>query len=190
MRALGQCRLRKPQNVVASLHRVENALICKSAQVTRRDHANLRAKLARNNCKIPEILARRAQRNCLNSASMRCVSRIISLQVLTESDMRPNAKKVRAWRRCQANFAPNSREEFLRKSGAPREQRLRALGQRALRMLKNVAEVDRVENAFRSEKARVRRRDRAKVAPKSRKRVVKVGQLNNRGVQLVDFFVK
>ena len=120
LRALGQCRLRKPQNVVASLHRVERALICKSAQVTRRDHANLRAKLARNNCKIPEILARRAQRNCLNSASMRCVSRRTSLQLLTESEMRPNAKKVRAWRRCQANFAPNSREEFsIRKFKIP-----------------------------------------------------------------------
>ena len=33
-------------------------------------------------------------------------------------------------------------------------KKLRALGQRALRMLQNVAEVDRVENAF-----RVRRRD-------------------------------
>ena len=114
---------------------------------------------------IPRVL--------INSASMRCVSRRTSLQVLNESEMRSNAKKVRAWRRCQANFAPNSREEFLRKSGAPREQRLRALGQRALRMLKKKAEVDRVGNAFRSEKARVRRRDHAKVAPKSRKRIAK-----------------
>ena len=78
------------------------------------NHANLRAKLARNNCKIPEILARRAQRNCLNSASMRCVSRRTSLKLLTESDMCPNAKKVRVWRRCHANFAPNSREKIAK----------------------------------------------------------------------------
>ena len=64
----------KPQNLVAALHRVGSALKGKKSIVTRRDHANLSAKIARNNCKFPGILARRAQRNCLNSASMRCVN--------------------------------------------------------------------------------------------------------------------
>ena len=41
----------------------------------------------------------------------------------------------------------------FRKSGAPRAQRLRALGQRALRMLKNVAEV-KPESKMRSDPKR------------------------------------
>ncbi len=65
-------------------------------------------------------------------------------------------------------------------SGIPARRahkKLRALGQRALRMLQNVSEVDRVVNAFGSEKVRVRRRDHANVAPKSRERNANFSEL-------------
>ena len=83
-------------------------------EVTRRDHANLPQKSVRKNCKVPGISACRAQRNCLKSASMRCVNQRAPLQLFTESDVRPDAKKVRVWRRCHAIFAPKSREEIAK----------------------------------------------------------------------------
>ena len=72
------------------------------------------AKLARNHCKIPRILARRGQRSCLKSASMRCVIQTTSLQLLNGSAVRPNAKKWRVWHRCHANFVPKSREKIAK----------------------------------------------------------------------------
>ena len=137
------------------------------------------AKVARNICKFPEILTRRAQRNCLKSASMRCVNRRTSPKLFTESAVRPNAKKcasgvdvTQILRQTRAKKLQN-----FWKSGAPRAQKLRALGRRsAAHALKNVAEVYRVDNAFRSKKARVRRRDHANVAPKSRERNAKISK--------------
>ena len=82
----------KPQNFVAVLHRVGSAFKGKKSIVTRRDHANLSAKVARNNCKFPGILARRAQRNCLNSASMRCMKQKVPVHLLTELDVGPIVK--------------------------------------------------------------------------------------------------
>ena len=96
--------------------------------------------------------------------------------------MRRNAKKcasgvdvTQILRQTRAKKLQN-----FRKSGAPRAQKLRALGQRAAaHALKNVAEVDRVDNAFRSKKARVRRRDHANVAPKLRERNAKISKKNS-----------
>ena len=110
----------KPQNLVAALHRVGSALKGKISIVTRRDHANLSAKVARNNCKFPGILARRAQRNCPNAASMRCVSRRTSLHLLSESNVSPNVKRCASGgRRCHAIFLPNSLEKNYKISGIP-----------------------------------------------------------------------
>ena len=134
------------------------------------------AKVARNNCKFPGNLARRAQRNCLKSASMRCVNRRTSLQLLTNSDVRPNAKKYASGvdvTQILGQTGPKLARRKCKISGIPARRahkKLRAFGQQPLRMLKNCAEVDRVDNAFHIEKARVRRRDHANVAPKSRGR--------------------
>jgi hypothetical protein len=82
------------------------------------------AKLARNNFKFPGNLARRAQKNCLNSASMRYVNQRTSLQLFNKADVRPNAKK------CASGvdftqFLRQTRAKKLqnfRTSGAPRAQ--------------------------------------------------------------------
>ena len=141
------------------------------------------AKIARKNYKISGIAARRAPKNCANSVSMRSRNRRTLLQFLTEFQVRSNEKTRASGVDVTQIFAPNSREEFncriSRKSGATHAQQLRAFSQRALHMLKNVAEVDRVDNAFQSEKARVRRRDRANVAPKSRERNAKISKKNS-----------
>ena len=80
--AFGQRTLRKPQNIVASLHRVGCALYMQKLPRDAPRSRKSSAKLARNHCKIPRILARRGQRSCLKSASMRCVTQTISLQLL------------------------------------------------------------------------------------------------------------
>ena len=73
-------------------------------------------------------------------------------------------------------FAPKSREEIAKFPEIRRAARTKIA---CIRLANdahakpNIAEVVRVEKAFRSEKARVRRRDHAYVAPKSRKRIAK-----------------
>ena len=115
----------KPQNLVAALHRVGSALKGKKSIVTRRDHANLSAKVARNNCKFPGILARRAQRNCLNSASMRCVSRRTSLHLLTESEVSPDVKRCASGVDVTQFFCQTRAKKIqnFRNSGTPRAQK-------------------------------------------------------------------
>ena len=93
LRALGRRALLKPQNIVASLHRVGSALHTQKNPSDGQRSRNSSAKLARNHCKIPRILARRGQRSCLKSASVRCVIQTTSLWLLNESAMHPNAKK-------------------------------------------------------------------------------------------------
>ena len=50
------------------------------------------AKIARKNCKISGIAARRAPKNCVNSVSMRSRNRRTLLQFLTEFQVRSNEK--------------------------------------------------------------------------------------------------
>ena len=75
--------------------------------------------------------------------------------------MRSNVKKARVQRRPHANFAPKSREKIAKFSEIRRAsrticaQKLRASGRHALRILHNVAEMERVSSACRSEKAHV-----------------------------------
>ena len=114
LRALGRRALRKPQNIVASLHRVVSSLYMQKSPSDAPRSRKSSAKLARNHCKIPRILARRGQRSCLKSASMRCVIQTTSLQLLNGSAVRPNAKKWRVWHRCHANFVPKSREKIAK----------------------------------------------------------------------------
>ena len=67
-------------------------------------------------------------------------------------------EKVRVRRRCHANFAPNLRDEILKFSEIRRAARAETACIRpasAAHTQRNVAEVHRVENAFRFEKARV-----------------------------------
>ena len=87
--------------------------------------------------------------------------------------MRPNAKKVASGVDVMQIFVPKSREEIAKFPEIRRAARtkMRAFGQQPLRMLQNFAGVDRVDNAFHIEKARVRRRDHANVAPKSREKI-------------------
>ena len=134
------------------------------------------AKLARNHCKIPRILARRGQRSCLKSASMRCVIQTTSLQLLNGSAVRPNAKKWRVWHRCHANFVPKSREKIAKFPDIRRAARTKTAQIRpgsAAHTQRNVAEVDRVDVAYHFKKARVWRRNHANVAPKSRVKIAK-----------------
>ena len=109
--------------------------------MARRNDVNLSAKVARDNCKFPGSLARRAQRNCLNSASMRCVNQKAFLQLLSKSDVRPNAKKCASGVDVTQILRQTCATKFqkFRKSGGPRAQKLRASGQRALRILKETS---------------------------------------------------
>ena len=74
LRALGPRTLRKPQNTVATLDRVGSALCMQKSPSDAPKSRKSSAKVARKNCKFPRILARRAQRSCLKSASVRCVN--------------------------------------------------------------------------------------------------------------------
>ena len=90
-------------------------------------------------------------------------------------------EEVRVWRRCHANFAPNSREEIAKFLEIRRVARAKPACIRRASVVhsqRNVAEVDRVKNAFHSEKTRVWRRDLTRkcsfnVAPNSRERIAK-----------------
>ena len=70
------------------------------------------------------------------------------------------------------NNCAKSLQNF-RKSGAPRAQKLRALGQRALRILHNVAESSSSQRCIQVRKKSAQRRDRANFAPNSRERIAK-----------------
>ena len=75
---------------------------------------------------------------------------------------------------------PNAREEIAKFPEIWRAARTKTAciwPASAAHALKNVAELDGIEDAFRSEKARVRRRDHANVAPKSRERNVKFSKI-------------
>ena len=86
--------------------------------------------------------ARRARKSCVNSASV--VSRTAELQSSYSPSRRAFLRKItretsvemtQCFRKNRAKNLQN-----FRKSGTPRAQKLRALGQRALRILHNVAE--------------------------------------------------
>ena len=72
-----------------------------------RGHANLPQKSR----KIPRILARRGQRSCLKSASIRCVIQNNVTSALIRVENASKCEKVRHWHRCHANFPPKSREK-------------------------------------------------------------------------------
>jgi hypothetical protein len=126
--------------------RVSIAFRSEKERVQRRDHANFAPNSREKIAKSPKIFgAPRAQK--LRELSQRgSTNRRTSLQLYRESVCVLMQDNARVQRRDDANFAQKivkNRAKNLqnfRKSGTPRAQKLRALGQRALCILHNVAE--------------------------------------------------
>ena len=112
----------------------------------------------------------------MHSACVRCNSPNI-LKAVHEVMTALASEQARVRRCDHANFAPKSREKITKFPEFRRAARTKSACIRpasAAHTQRNVAEVHRVENAFRFEKARVQRREHANLAPKSREKVPKI----------------
>ena len=135
------------------------------------------AEVARKICKFPRILARRAAAEKLPEIGQRALRELKHVvAALGRVGSAFQCEKVRVRRRCHANFAPNLRDEIPKFPEIRRAARAKTACIRpatAMHTQRNVAEVERVDSALHSEKARVWRRDHASVAPILRERIAK-----------------
>ena len=140
LRAVGQRALRILYNVAESLPSQHCIQIRKSKRPALGSRKFF-AQLERKDCKVSEkFRPPRAQK--LREVGQRgCANLRTSLQLFSDSVCVLMQDNGRVQHRGHANVAQKSREKFakFRKSGTYRAQKMRAFGQRALRMLQNVA---------------------------------------------------
>ena len=119
------------------------AFIFEKESVQRRDHANFAPNSRERIAKFPKNFGAPRAENLRELGPRGCANLRISLQLFSESVYAFTQDNARVQRRDDANVAQKTREKFAKFPEirhAPRTKNLRALGQRALRILHNVAE--------------------------------------------------
>ena len=134
------------------------------------------AKLARRNCKISGNPARRAHKNCVHSASEGCACSInVAEDVRVDNAFRSekNARSASRSRECCAKIARKKCKIF---ENFQRAARTKSCVHSACVRFNSHDIFDalhQVMSALTSEQTRVRRRDHANFAPKSREKIAK-----------------
>ena len=111
---LGQHALRKPYDVTEALGRVHGAFRSEKAGARRRDHANFVRKSRERIAKFPEFRRALRRKNCVYSASVRCVKSCNVAAALQSVGTLFRSEKVRVWRRAHAKFAQKFRERIAK----------------------------------------------------------------------------